>query len=84
MSLPATVVANPAGGINVSSDDRLREAARLYKRTMSDEKERDKLIENYLPWVKSIVSRMRHHFPDTVESEDLYGIGAKAFLVEES
>ena len=81
MSLPATVVANPAGGINVSSEDRLREAARLYKRTMSDEKERDKLIENYLPLVKSIVSRMRHHFPDTVESEDLYGIGAKALVL---
>ena len=81
MSLPATVVTNPAGGINVSSEDRLREAARLYKRTMSDEKERDKLIENYLPLVKSIVSRMRHHFPDTVESEDLYGIGAKALVL---
>ena len=81
MSLPATVAANPAGGINVSSEDRLREAARLYKRTMSDEKERDKLIENYLPLVKSIVSRMRHHFPDTVESEDLYGIGAKALVL---
>jgi len=81
MSLPATVVANPAGGINVSSEDRLREAARLYKRTMSDEKEREKLIENYLPLVKSIVSRMRHHFPDTVESEDLYGIGAKALVL---
>ena len=48
---------------------------------MSDEKEREKLIENYLPLVKSIVSRMRHHFPDTVESEDLYGIGAKALVL---
>ena len=81
MSLPATVAASSTGGINVSSEDRLREAARLYKRTMSDEKEREKLIENYLPLVKSIVSRMRHHFPDTVESEDLYGIGAKALVL---
>jgi len=24
---------------------------------------------------------MRHHFPDTVESEDLYGIGAKALVL---
>jgi RNA polymerase sigma factor for flagellar operon FliA len=81
MSLPATVAQSATGGINISSEDRLREAARLYKRTMSDEKEREKLIENYLPLVKSIVSRMRHHFPDTVESEDLYGIGAKALVL---
>lgn len=81
MSPPATVTKSSAGGVNVSSEDRLREAARLYKRTMSDEKEREKLIENYLPLVKSIVSRMRHHFPDTVESEDLYGIGAKALVL---
>jgi RNA polymerase sigma factor FliA len=81
MSLPATVSKPSSGSINVSPEDRLREAARLYKRTMSDEKEREKLIENYLPLVKSIVSRMRHHFPDTVESEDLYGIGAKALVL---
>ena len=81
MSPPATVTKSSAGGVNVSSEDRLREAARLYKRTMSDEKEREKLIENYLPLVKSIVSRMRHHFPDTVESEDLYGVGAKALVL---
>ena len=61
--------------------DRMLEASRLYKRAMSDEKEREKLIENYLPLVKSIVSRMRHHFPDTVESDDLYGIGAKALVL---
>ncbi|MBU62442.1 MAG: FliA/WhiG family RNA polymerase sigma factor [Opitutae bacterium] len=81
MSLPAKVAKISTRGISVSSEDRLREAARLYKRTMGDEKEREKLIENYLPLVKSIVSRMRHHFPDTVESEDLYGIGAKALVL---
>ena len=53
----------------------------MYKRVMSDEKEREKLIENYLPLVKSIVSRMRHHFPDNIESDDLYGIGAKALVL---
>tara|TARA_Y100000588_G_C14060126_1_gene841024 strand:+ start:163 stop:1002 length:840 start_codon:yes stop_codon:yes gene_type:complete len=81
MSIPATVAKSSEKGINVSSEDRLREVARLYKRTMCDEKEREKLIENYLPLVKSIVSRMRHHFPETVESEDLYGIGAKALVL---
>jgi len=63
------------------ASDRMLEASRMYKRAMSDEKEREKLIENYLPLVKSIVSRMRHHFPDTVESDDLYGIGAKALVM---
>ena len=80
MSISATVPRS-SGEKNKPAADRLREAARLYKRAMGDEKEREKLIENYLPLVKSIVSRMRHHFPETVESEDLYGIGAKALVL---
>ena len=80
MSTPAVAIQSSAEQIEPRGD-RMREAARLYKRAMSDEKEREKLIENYLPLVKSIVSRMQHHFPDTVEREDLYGIGAKALVL---
>ncbi|SVD72788.1 uncharacterized protein METZ01_LOCUS425642, partial [marine metagenome] len=80
MSTPAVVVQDSAEQV-APRGERMREAARLYKRAMSDEKEREKLIENYLPLVKSIVSRMQHNFPDAVEREDLYGIGAKALVL---
>ena len=40
----------------------LQEAAGLYQRAMKDKQSRDAWIEKYLPLVKSIVSRMRHHF----------------------
>ena len=48
---------------------------------MQDTKSRDLWIEDYLPLVKSIVSRMRHHFPESYETEDMYGIGARALVV---
>ena len=61
--------------------DRMKLAAERYRKAMASEKDRDRLIEDYLPLVKSIVSRMRHHFPDSYEMEDMYGIGAKALVV---
>ena len=70
---------------NSSSHDqglkRMKQAAERYRKAMASEKDRDRLIEDYLPLVKSIVSRMRHHFPDTYETDDMYGIGAKALVV---
>ncbi len=78
MSMPA---ANPSRTDARKGAERMKEAARAYKRAMRDEKGRGQLIENYLPLVKSIVSRMRHHFPEHLETEDLYGIGAKALVV---
>lgn len=65
----------------VSSSVRMKEAAEKYKIAMSDKKSRDKLIEDYLPLVKSTVSRMRFHFPDHYEIEDMYGIAVKALIV---
>ena len=44
---------------------KMQEAADRYKMAMQREKTREKWIEDYLPLVKSIVSRLRHHFPDT-------------------
>ena len=61
--------------------ERMKKAAERYRKVMTSEKERDRLIEDYLPLVKSIVSRMRHHFPETYDTEDMYGIGAKALVV---
>ena len=61
--------------------DRMKQAAERYRQAMTNEKDRERLIEDYLPLVKSIVSRTRHHFPDSYEMEDMYGIGAKALVV---
>ncbi|MFP6901733.1 MAG: sigma-70 family RNA polymerase sigma factor, partial [Opitutales bacterium] len=48
---------------------------------MIDGQERDQVIENYLPLAKSIVSRMRCHFPSTVETDDLYGIAVQGLVM---
>ena len=64
----------------VSNSSRMKEAAKKYKQSMADKKLRDQLIEDYLPLVKSIVSRMKYHFPDYYEMEDMYGIGVKALI----
>ena len=65
----------------VSDSLRMKEAAGKYREAMSDKKSRDQLIEDYLPLVKSIVSRMKFHFPDYYEVEDMYGVGVKALVV---
>ena len=66
---------------SVSNSVRMKEAAAKYREAMTDKKSRDQLIEDYLPLVKSIVSRMRFHFPEHYEIEDMYGIGVKALVV---
>jgi len=60
---------------------RMKKAAEKYKQAMKGEKSRNEWIENYLPLVKSIVSRLRHHFPESYETEDMYGIGARALVL---
>ena len=59
----------------------LQKAAVLYNRAMKDRQSRDEWIEKYLPLVKSIISRMRHHFPESYETEDMYGVGVKALVI---
>jgi RNA polymerase sigma factor for flagellar operon FliA len=73
--------ANVDREFSASSSVRMKEAAEKYRVAMSDEKSRDQLIEDYLPLVKSTVSRMRFHFPDHYEIEDMYGIAVKALIV---
>ena len=60
---------------------RVKIACDNYKKAMRSEQERDKLIEDYLPLVKSIVVRMRHNFPDHYDMEDMYGVAVKALVV---
>jgi RNA polymerase sigma factor for flagellar operon FliA len=60
---------------------RRRKAARTYRETMFEGEERDRLIENYLPLVKSIITRMRIHFPQSVDTDDLYGIGVQGLIL---
>lgn len=71
---------NPVGDA-VHSAHRMKVVADRYRTSMQSEKKREQLIEDYLPLVKSIVSRLRHHFPDYYESEDMYGVGAKALVL---
>lgn len=59
----------------------MEKAAEKYRQAMKDDKTRNEWIENYLPLVKSIVSRLRHHFPESYDTEDMYGIGARALVV---
>lgn len=60
---------------------RFEVAADNYRQAMSNKKTRDQWIEDYLPLVKSIVNRMRYHFPDNYETEDMYGIGVRSLIL---
>jgi len=60
---------------------RFETAAENYRQAMSNEKTRDQWIEDYLPLVKSIVNRLRYHFPDSYETEDMYGIGVRSLIL---
>lgn len=58
-----------------------RIASENYKKAMRSDAERDKLIQDYLPLVKSIVVRMRHNFPDHYDMEDIYGVAVRALII---
>ena len=60
---------------------RFQQAADNYRHAMSNDRDRDQWIENYLPLVKSIVNRLRYHFPDNYETEDMYGIGVRSLIL---
>ena len=60
---------------------KFRIANENYRKAMRSDAEREKLIQDYLPLVKSIVVRMRHNFPDHYDMEDIYGVAVKALIV---
>ena len=60
---------------------RFEQAAANYRNAMSCDESRDQWIVNYLPLVKSIVNRLRFHFPESYETEDMYGIGVRSLIL---
>ena len=65
----------------VSASAQMAVAAESYRQAMKSKESRDKWIEKYLPLVKSIVCRLRHHFPETYETEDMYGVGVRSLIL---
>jgi len=65
------------------SSPMVRVASENYRKAMRSEVEREKLIQDYLPLVKSIVVRMRHNFPDHYEMEDIYGVAVRALIANQ-
>jgi RNA polymerase sigma factor for flagellar operon FliA len=65
----------------VSASAQMAMAAESYRQAMKTKESRDKWIEKYLPLVKSIVCRLRHHFPETYETEDMYGVGVRSLIL---
>ena len=76
MTSSLKVISNPP-----MNSPRIKIANDNYRKAMRCDKQRDALIENYLPLVKSIVVRMRHNFPDHYEMEDMYGVAVKALVI---
>jgi RNA polymerase sigma factor for flagellar operon FliA len=65
----------------VSASVQMTIAAESYRQAMKTKESRDQWIEKYLPLVKSIVCRLRHHFPDSYETEDMYGVGVRSLIL---
>jgi len=65
----------------VSASAQMAMAAESYRQAMKTKESRDKWIEKYLPLVKSIVCRLRHHFPETYETEDMYGVAVRSLIL---
>lgn len=57
-----------------------KQAAAAYKKTQKEKKPRWDLVEQYLPLVKSIVSRMRIYFPAHIDIEDIYSVGVTGLI----
>jgi RNA polymerase sigma factor for flagellar operon FliA len=74
----SSLVKNPS---DLSQDARMSVAAESYRQAMLTKESRDLWIEKYLPLVKSIVVRLRHHFPETYETEDMYGVGVRSLIL---
>jgi len=57
-----------------------KQAAAAYKKVQTEKKPRWDLVEQYLPLVKSIVSRMRIYFPSHIDVEDIYSVGVTGLI----
>jgi len=66
---------------SLEESKRFEQAAANYRNAMSSDESRDQWIVDYLPLVKSIVNRLRFHFPESYETEDMYGIGVRSLIL---
>jgi RNA polymerase sigma factor for flagellar operon FliA len=66
---------------SLEESKRFEQAAANYRNAMSCDESRDQWIVDYLPLVKSIVNRLRFHFPESYETEDMYGIGVRSLIL---
>jgi len=66
---------------SLEESKRFEQAAANYRNAMSCDESRDQWIVDYLPLVKSIVNRLRFHFPENYETEDMYGIGVRSLIL---
>lgn len=57
-----------------------RRAQSAYKSESTGDATDWKQVEQYLPLVKSIVGRMRLHFPEQVDIQDIYSIGVTGLI----
>ena len=64
----------------VTATARVRKAATAYQTTQKGKEPRWDLVEQYLPLVKSIVSRMRIYFPSHIDVEDIYSVGVTGLI----
>lgn len=66
---------------SVQNRGNLRRASSLYKGGKTEDDKTDwGLVEQYLPLVKSMVGRMRIHFPSTVDVQDIYSIAVTGLV----
>src|SRR6266481_4806549 len=63
-----------------SSESPKPEAAIRLGSLTNDESVFQRLLENHLPRVRSIVDRIRRRLPNTIEADDLYSIGVTGLV----
>ena len=63
-----------------SSESPKPEAAKSLGLLENDESVFQRLLENHLPRVRSIVERIRRRLPNTIEADDLYSIGVTGLV----
>src|SRR5580704_4137802 len=63
-----------------SSESPKPEAAKSLGLLENDESVFQRLLENHLPRVRSIVERIRRRLPSTIEADDLYSIGVTGLV----
>ena len=75
--VPVNITNDPASNLNKSSGAKDTEGLGSIA---IDETVFQRLLENHLPRVRSIVERIRQRLPNTIEADDLYSIGVTGLV----